>query len=153
SEVFVDEGLRDLRAVGDLLDRRRLESTLREDVPSDADELLTAFGPGHPGPGRLLRAPERDDLGTAHEVTAAFVAPRARRFAMRCSRVGTFTSRTSRTKRSALIRYQPGPSCHARRPSRADHGNAWCLLCPDSPKLNTDVGHTWRLSSRGRPAA
>jgi hypothetical protein len=42
AEVLVDAGLRDLGALGDLLDRRRLVAALREHLAADLDELRAA---------------------------------------------------------------------------------------------------------------
>ena len=50
AEVLVDDRLGDLRALGDLFDRGRLEALLREKNTTHVEQLLPALLAGHPHP-------------------------------------------------------------------------------------------------------
>ncbi len=62
AEVLVDDGLGDLGPGCDLLDARRLEALVGEQLPADRDELLAALGAGHPRPGSGARGASRGAL-------------------------------------------------------------------------------------------
>src|SRR5437867_775606 len=122
SEVLVHDGLAHLGAFRDLLDRRSLVSLLGEDGAPDPDELLPAFPSGHAHTRRLVvrtaaLVRERNDH--------VFAIDHLMRFASICVRVGTLTAVIARSPRSSRITYQPGSICQARKPRRADQGNAW----------------------------
>src|SRR5207249_6124281 len=48
---------------------------------------------------------------------------------------------------SARINHHDKSGCHHLRPCRADHGNAWWLLCHPSPNAKTAVTTLFRLPS------
>src|SRR5581483_1935560 len=68
--------------------------------------------------------------------------------------VGTLTSQTRPSRRSAPMSRPLGSSCHHARPCLAELGKAWWLLCQDSPNVSKESQALLVLRSpvrKGRP--
>src|SRR5699024_2544349 len=64
TEVLVHHRFRDVRAVGDLLDRGTVESLLGEDRPRDGQQLLTPLTTRHPYTAYRFAGTASTGLGT-----------------------------------------------------------------------------------------
>src|SRR6266540_6331774 len=160
AEVLVDDRLGDAGPGGDLLDRGAVEAALGEESPGDLDQLLAAFGRGHPaaglrrleGLGRFHRCGRLSRVdgarvgraGLAHVLMMRVMAPArssgphqaawlATSLPSMRSRTGHRTSLTHPNFSKIQISRAEVSSCPLSTPWRAQVGSAWWRLCQDSP--------------------